>query len=108
MEEITNENKENIKKNKKPYVTKEQRKEFIQWYLRKYGYNVNLKINNSRVVSEQYEKETGIIIPKISIYRWLGKLEQGEVNKFAKEFIDPVLINPPELSTNSINIIESL
>ena len=75
------------KKPKKPYVTKEQKEEFIQWYLRKYGYNVNLKINNSRVVSEQYERETGITIPKVTIFRWLGKLEQKEVKKFSSEYI---------------------
>lgn len=86
---------DNTRKTKKPYVTKEQKEEFIQWYLRKYGYNVNLKINNSRVVSEQYERETGIIIPKVSIYRWIGKLEQREIDDFARDFIDSDLFNQP-------------
>ena len=95
MEEITIESDQITKKPKKPYVTKEQKGEFIQWYLRKYGYNVNLKINNSRVVSEQYERETGIIIPKVSIYRWLGKLEQRKIDDFAKDFIDSDLFNQP-------------
>lgn len=88
-------NNDNTKKAKKPYVTREQKDEFIQWYLSKYGYNVNLKINNSRVVSEAYEREKGILIPKITLYRWLGKLEQRKVDDFAKDFIDPNLLNPP-------------
>lgn len=88
-------NNDNTKKPKKPYVTREQKEEFIQWYLAKYGYNVNLKINNSRVLSEAYEREKGILIPKITIFRWLGKLEQKKVDDFAKEFIDPIVFNQP-------------
>jgi len=85
-------NNDNVKKPKKPYVTREQKEEFIQWYLSKYGYNVNLKTNNSRVLSETYEREKGILIPKITIFRWLGKLEQRKVDDFAKDFIDPALL----------------
>ena len=81
------------KKSKKPYVTREQKEAFIQWYLKKYGYNTHLKENNSRVVSEQYERETGVIIPKISVFRWLNKLESKKVENFAKEFIDPEMLN---------------
>ena len=87
MNDSTNEQGEDVKKPKKPYVTREQKEEFIQWYLHKYGYNVNLKINNSRVVSEAYERETGITIPKITIFRWINKLEQKEINNFASEYI---------------------
>lgn len=86
---------DNTRKPKKPYVTREQKEEFIQWYLSKYGYNVNLKTNNSRVLSETYEREKGIVIPKITIFRWLGKLEQRKVDDFAKDFIDPTLLTQP-------------
>ena len=80
-----------VKKAKKPYVTREQKDEFIEWYLEKYGYNVNLKINNSRVLSEAYEREKGIYIPKITIFRWLGKLKEEIVESFASEYIDESL-----------------
>lgn len=80
-------------KNKKPYVTREQKEEFLKWYLEKYGYNTHLKENNSRIVSETYEREKGILIPKITIFRWLNKLEEKKVENFAKEFIDPKMLN---------------
>ena len=83
----------NIKKPRKEYVTKQQREQFIKWYLDKYGYNVNLKKNNSRVLSDTYLAERGIYIPKITIYRWLGKMHANEdnieekVNDFSSEYI---------------------
>ena len=83
-------------KHKKDYVTREQKEEFIQWYLAKYGYNSHLKENNSRVLSEAYEREKGILIPKITIYRWLNKFEQNKVDNFAKEFIDTNLLETPK------------
>ena len=83
---------EDTVKPKKPYVTREQKEEFIQWYLSHYGYNVKLKENNSRVLSEKYYQETGILIPKISIFRWLGKIEQGKVYDYAQKYIDPRLL----------------
>ena len=80
-------------KAKKPYVTKEEKEAFIQWYLSKYGYNTHLKENNSRVLSEAYQREVGILIPKISIYRWLGKLDPSKILDFSTEYIDQSLLN---------------
>ena len=81
------------KKSKKDYVTREQKEEFLKWYLEKYGYNTHLKENNSRIVSETYEREKGIVIPKITIYRWLNKLESKKIENFAKEYIDDNILN---------------
>ena len=83
---------EDTVKPKKPYVTREQKEAFIQWYLSHYGYNVKLKENNSRVLSETYYQETGILIPKISIFRWLSKIEQGKVYDYAQKYIDSQLL----------------
>lgn len=80
-------------KTRKTYVTKQEKAAFIQWYLNKYGYNVNLKVNNSRVLSETYHRECGILIPKITIYRWLGKLDQKIVKKFSEAYISDDIYN---------------
>lgn len=73
--------------NRKEYVTKQQKEEFIQWYLSHYGYNTNLKNNNSRVVSEAYQREVGVLIPKLTIYRWLQKLDYNKVLEYSKQFL---------------------
>ena len=73
--------------NRKEYVTKQQKEEFIQWYLSHYGYNTNLKNNNSRVVSEAYQREVGILIPKLTIYRWLQKLDYKKVLDYSRQFL---------------------
>ena len=86
-------------KDKKPYVTKEERARFIHWYLEHYGLNVELKKNNSRKLSEHYQRDTGVLIPKISIYRWLNRIAEDEkytIAAYAKEFIDPTLITKPK------------
>lgn len=80
-------------KYKKPYVTKEEKERFLQWYLSNYGFNTHLKENNSRVLSEAYHRETGVLIPKITIYRWLGKLDPDKVKNFSTEYIDLSLLN---------------
>ena len=79
------------KQTKKPYVTKTERARFIRWYLDHYGLNVELKKNNSRIVSEHYQRDTGVIIPKITIYRWLNRIdndEQNTIEAYAKKFIN--------------------
>ena len=80
-----------VKKQRKEYVTKQQKEQFITWYIKHYGYNVNLKHNNSRVVSEAYQQETGIYIPKITVYRWLGRMQdesiQQKINNFTSEYV---------------------
>ena len=101
----------NDKPKRKEYVTKQQRNVFIRWYLNKYGYNIqsNLKEHNSRVLSEEYYTECGILIPKISIYRWLIKLKNNEskytsnIDTFAHEFINPELISNKSESKNDEN-----
>ena len=88
---MSDQDKDKDKKQRKEYVTKQEKEQFISWYLRKYGYNVNLKRNNSRVLSEAYQQETGIYIPKITIYRWLGKMDndkvQQKIDKFTSEYV---------------------
>lgn len=84
---MSNNDDNSASKTRKTYVTKQEKAAFIQWYLNKYGYNVNLKVNNSRVLSEAYHRECGILIPKITIYRWLGKLDQKIVKKFSEAYI---------------------
>ena len=103
-------------KYKKPYVTKEEKERFIQWYLSNYGFNTHLKENNSRVLSEAYHRETGVLIPKITIYRWLGKLDPDKIKNFSTEYIEPSLLNgnstappnPPSDSDPSDNVKEGL
>lgn len=77
------------KKPRKEYVTKQQKADFIQWYLKHYGYNVkkNNRQLNSRILSETYQASTGILIPKITIYRWLNKLGPDTVDKFVSVYV---------------------
>lgn len=85
-------NDNNTKKPRKEYVTKQQKADFIQWYLKHYGYNIkkNNRQLNSRILSETYQATTGILIPKITIYRWLNKLNnEGSniVDKFVSVYV---------------------
>ena len=79
-------------KHRKDYVTKQQKDQFITWYLNKYGYNVNLKCNNSRVLSETYQAETGIYIPKITIYRWLGRMNDNNIQKKIEDYASVYIV----------------
>ena len=59
---------------KHDYTNKQEKKRFITWYLDNYGYNTHRHDYNSRLLSERYQRETNILIPKLTIYRWLTKL----------------------------------
>ena len=85
-------------KAKAKYVTKEQRKHFIKWYLKNYGMNDknNMKEYNSRILSSLYYQQHGILIPKITIYRWITHLDGKDyptVMEYASKY----------LTTNQLN-----
>ena len=79
-------------KPRKDYVTKLQKDHFITWYLNRYGYNVKLKSNNSRVLSEKYQEETGVYIPKITIYRWLGKMDDDSIQQKINDYVSVYVV----------------
>lgn len=89
---------------RKKYVTKEEKAEFMRWYLEHYGYNVKLKQNNSRVLSEAYQRDTGIYIPKITIYRWFQKdIDTNLVSEFTSKYILDDYINVTDRTTQTSN-----
>ena len=73
-----------MSKPKAEYTSKETKKRFLKWYLNNYGMNTSNTVNdntkynkhiNPRILSEQFQQECGILIPKMSIYRWLKRLD---------------------------------
>lgn len=73
---------------KAPYTTRETKAQFMKWLSANYGYiTLSLSpektcglqasahpLDNSRILSEKFYKETKIKIPKLTIYRWMTKL----------------------------------
>lgn len=77
---------------KAKYVSKQQREQFIEWYITNIGYNDN---QNSRQLSERYESECGLKIPKLTIYRWLQNVPQDRLEAFASRYVNPELLRKP-------------
>ena len=67
---------------RKTYVSKDQKDRFIKWYLRTYGYNISSS-PNSKTLSTRYSDETGVAIPKLTIYRWITNTDL--IQKYLKE-----------------------
>lgn len=63
---------------KADYITKDGKNAFIKWFIDTYGYNINRTSYNSRILSEEYLKQTNILIPKITIHRWLKSLDKQD------------------------------
>lgn len=88
---------------KAKYVSKQQREQFIDWYITNIGYNDNL---NSRQLSERYESERGLKIPKLTIYRWLQKIPQDKLEAFATRYVNHELLRKPS-TTEDVMIYNS-
>lgn len=93
-------NNNNNTKHKAEYTSKETKKRFLKWYLNTYGMNTSNTVNtdtkynkniNSRILSEQFQQVSGILIPKMSIYRWLKRLDNIDAeNKNDNKFQDVI------------------
>ena len=59
---------------KHDYTTKQQKLDFICWFIDHYGYHVNQHLYNARILHEQYLHDKLIDIPQLSIHRWITKL----------------------------------
>ena len=82
--------------NKKQYTLKNERIEFLNWLISYYGYNVKNINDNTREISEIYNKERDKLIPKNTIYRWLKRYNHFIVDSFlveANKYINYDLLN---------------
>lgn len=95
---------------RKKYVTKDERKEFMHWLILKYNIlecQKNFTIPNSRELADKYEREKNIKISKVSIYRWVNDIKKyidEEMTKELKDRVNPLLwidSLPPESSKDS-------
>ena len=64
---------------KHDYTTKNDKQQFITWFIDKHGYNIHTDYNkyNSRTLSEEYQQDTNRLIPKITIHRWLMSIKDN-------------------------------
>ena len=67
------------------YTNKEGRNQFMRWLITNYGYDRVCITDNSRVLSEKYEKENHVKIPKNTIYRWLKEFEHFVADEYQTE-----------------------
>ena len=73
---------------RKQYVTKQQRKQFLIWLINKYGYDTsNYYGLNSQRLADEYKQETHIELTKISIYRWIAGSNRS---KYLDEALDEI------------------
>ena len=81
----------------KHYTNQQMRNDFIIWLVNNYGYDINV-VNipdNSRKLSNRYYKENKILIPKLTIYRWLKRFDEYKYKPFkiiASDYINKSLI----------------
>ena len=100
QEELTEQPLEQIitTKQRKQYVTKQQRLDFIIWLINKFGYNaINYYKLSSQRLAEEYYKETHVQLTKISIYRWIAgtnkqKYLDEALELMLKNFVDNSLL----------------
>lgn len=88
---------------RKTYVTKDQKDQFLKWYLRTYGYNTSSS-PNSKTLSIRYSDDTGVAIPKLTIYRWITNtnLLQKYLAELSHEYISLEVIEQIGQVTNHI------
>ena len=102
-------------KPKAPYTTKEQKQQFIKWYLEHYGMNTTNTVNNDnkynkkvnpRILSDLYYEQFHILIPKMTIYRWLKRLDNCNANDVNDNKFTEVLTDfaTTYINTNLLNI----
>ena len=78
---------------RKPYVSKAQREEFMRWLIMKYDllqHDDRSRLPNPRILSEMYDREKGVKISKVSIYRWIKSLTTYLDAEMMREFDERV------------------
>ena len=64
---------------KSKYTTQQQRLDFLRWLSNRYGYELETaNMSNSRILSADYYKATNVLIPKLTIHRWLKDIETNK------------------------------
>mgnify|MGYP006908799130 CR=1 FL=1 len=92
-QQLTNEgqpkvDKRQVKPQRKTYVTRDERRQFMRWYMDSYGYNTS-RISADKL-SVEYKAKFNVYIPKISIHRWIHS--KSDTNEYLEEYSSMYII----------------
>ena len=73
------------KQTKKAYANRDDRQQFIRWYLDEYGYNT-VKISAEKL-SKAYKNSKHRQIPKITIHRWVKGLKDADITQYTSMYL---------------------
>ena len=68
------------------YANKDDRQQFIRWYLDEYGYNT-VKISAEKLSKAYSKNNRGKQIPKITIHRWVKGLKDADITQYTSMYL---------------------